>query len=521
MFDSRNTRVLGVLAMALVVTLAGFATFATAGAAQSSGITVTLEPVDETVDAGEQTTYEVVVNGATDGINGYEMSIALGNATVATFDDWSDEHDPSFPNTEVSPDQINISAAMGNGIAGADEIVLGTFNVTGETAGDTALEFVDGASGVEVTDGNDDPYTVDSATDGSLTVQGEIEDPALSLSPSSVTLAPGNDTGMEFQAQDITRGVSSFEVTIGVENDQTVTLDEVNVQGDSNPSVTQNDDGGVTIQAQPNRGNGDLTLASFSVEGNELGSTDLVIEEVTVRNETSEAYTPRALNNASATVESESGSASIKVRPSQEEVPAGSETTLDVVVLDAGNGISGYAINVTVNDTSVGEFTAFDHANEPFLDQSQITDGNSTVALSTALGDSTFGPAAQTVVATLTLNTSDIGAVEVSMESGAGVSDTDDNQYEIKDLKGTVVETKEGPPPVVNNPPKDPDGDGLYENVNGDETVNIFDVVALFNNLDSDAVQDNAASFNFNEDPDDVVNIFDVTALFNELDKFQ
>lgn len=516
-------RVLGVLVVSLLVMLTGPAAFVSTSVAQSSGISVTLEPTDQSASAGDKVTYDVVVNGATEGISGYELSLELSNTTVATFDDWSDEHDPQFPNSDVSADRVNISAAMGsNIIEGSDTITLGTVTLTADTQGDTAVEIVNGADGVEVSNANDEQYSVNGATDGSLSVAGQIKDPALSLSPSSVSLAPGEEAGMSFEADDITRGVSSFKVTIGVSSEKTVTLDNVSVQGDSNPTVTQNSDGGVTIEAQPNRGNGDLTLASFTVNGNELGTTDLTVEDVTIKNETDDAYTPREITNATATVESQGGTASIEVRPREQEVPSGSETTLDVVVLDPGQGVSAYDMNISVNDTQVGELFEFNHTNQPLVDQSKVLAGNSTVMLSAALGSNTFDPGAEVVIANITLQTNNVGAVEISVESGAGVSHNSDGQYDITNRIDGVVTAKAGPPPIVGDTnPKDPDNDGKYEDINGDGNVNIFDIQNLFENLQNPDVTDNGQYFNFNGDSQDNVNVFDVQALFEELPKFQ
>ena len=62
-------------------------------------------------------------------------------------------------------------------------------------------------------------------------------------------------------------------------------------------------------------------------------------------------------------------------------------------------------------------------------------------------------------------------------------------------------------------PPLDISRDGLLEDVNGDGDVDISDTQALFDNMDSAAIQDNPAAFNFsNVSPDDEVTIFDVAA---------
>ena len=66
-------------------------------------------------------------------------------------------------------------------------------------------------------------------------------------------------------------------------------------------------------------------------------------------------------------------------------------------------------------------------------------------------------------------------------------------------------------------PAQDLDEDGLYEDVNGDGAFTIVDVQALFANLDSDTVQNNAAKFDFNGDG--VVDVTDVQALYARLNE--
>jgi PKD repeat protein len=74
-----------------------------------------------------------------------------------------------------------------------------------------------------------------------------------------------------------------------------------------------------------------------------------------------------------------------------------------------------------------------------------------------------------------------------------------------------------GPPAILENPPKDPNDDGLYEDVRGDGTVDIFDVQALFRNLDNPDVQNNSELFNFQGGNPDKVTIFDVQSLFRRI----
>jgi len=68
--------------------------------------------------------------------------------------------------------------------------------------------------------------------------------------------------------------------------------------------------------------------------------------------------------------------------------------------------------------------------------------------------------------------------------------------------------------PGQENPPQDLDGDGLYEDVNGDESFTVADVQVFFQHRDADVVQDNPEAFNFAGDEPADVSIGDVQALF-------
>jgi PKD repeat protein len=80
----------------------------------------------------------------------------------------------------------------------------------------------------------------------------------------------------------------------------------------------------------------------------------------------------------------------------------------------------------------------------------------------------------------------------------------------------TVDAPSAGPPAVLASsaPPTDPDGDGRYEDVNGDGSVDVLDVQTLFAGLDGNAVQDHPAAFDF--DGDGTVSVVDIQALFTE-----
>ena len=89
------------------------------------------------------------------------------------------------------------------------------------------------------------------------------------------------------------------------------------------------------------------------------------------------------------------------------------------------------------------------------------------------------------------------------------------SDYVVLQLSEQVDQGDEGidtPIDGFENPPTDPDGDGTYEDVNGDGSVNVGDAQALFSNTNGPVVQNNTAAFDFNDDGS--VNVGDAQALF-------
>jgi hypothetical protein len=63
--------------------------------------------------------------------------------------------------------------------------------------------------------------------------------------------------------------------------------------------------------------------------------------------------------------------------------------------------------------------------------------------------------------------------------------------------------------------PRDPDADGLFEDVDGDRTVSYADVVTLFEALGREVVREDPASFDFNGNGR--VDFADLVELFGAL----
>ena len=112
------------------------------------------------------------------------------------------------------------------------------------------------------------------------------------------------------------------------------------------------------------------------------------------------------------------------------------------------------------------------------------------------------------------------GAAAASGGSGVGTDDAHESDSWIGYGSGPFAEGVYGdisPPsiPGGEGTPNDEDGDGLYEDVNGDGEFNIFDVQALFENLENEAAQGYAPYFDFAGNGR--LSVFDVQALYTKL----
>jgi len=158
-------------------------------------------------------------------------------------------------------------------------------------------------------------------------------------------------------------------------------------------------------------------------------------------------------------------------------------------------------INVTVGNRGVAGATA----------TVRVTAGNRSVTRSVTLaGTEENSTRFETVRLPLTgLGIGGREAVTVSVTPTALDARPADNVVRIT-VEGTAPD-----PDGDGTPARDPDRDGLYEDVNGDGTVNVVDVAVLLESVDGPEVSDDPAAFDFK--PDGRVNVLDVASLLASL----
>ncbi|WP_147438137.1 PKD domain-containing protein [Halorubrum sp. Atlit-28R] len=204
-------------------------------------------------------------------------------------------------------------------------------------------------------------------------------------------------------------------------------------------------------------------------------------------------------------------------------VEAETDLTFEVTVSDNDGGVVSEQTTMLVDPDKTAKLSAAFTVSPstPVIDNKVTFDASESTAPSSELVTYEWkitGP--ETVTrdgVTIDYTFEEIGMYSVVLTV---TDDTGQTASVTKELE-IVDERTSGPGDVTGtgNPAQDPDGDGLYEDIDGSGEVDIFDVQALYNNLDSINNAGNGRYFQFaaGEPVDQDVSVFDVQALYTEI----
>jgi PKD repeat protein len=234
--------------------------------------------------------------------------------------------------------------------------------------------------------------------------------------------------------------------------------------------------------------------------------------EVTLTVSDGDGATDSVTKSISVTDTSDSGVTPV-LEPSNVSVSPSGTATVDIVMEGAQN-IAAYEFSLSLSEGSVGEISGIELNGGPGVQNVSIAEDGQSATASAALAS--VDGAEGEPVATVELVGESSGETTLSATIDA-LGNESGIEYELsKNTASATVSVEAGPGDVTGNgkAATDPDGDGVYEDINGDGTANVLDVQSLFGNLDSDSVQGNAA---FDINGDGSVDILDVQALFTQL----
>lgn len=209
----------------LIVLIAfSIATLPAVASQTASNVTVTFEPTELDIEAGEEATVPVVVEGTENGINSFSMEMALTNGTVGNVVSFEYNKSPDFGNSEIRAgnNSLQFAAAQGENIYNpADRLVLGNVTIAATTAGTTDIVINNAA----VSDNNDTRYSVGTSP-LSLTV----------TSPATATATETMTTTTETTSEEQTTAVTATDTTVQSTTEQQTTEQPTTAQ--STPTET-------------------------------------------------------------------------------------------------------------------------------------------------------------------------------------------------------------------------------------------------------------------------------------------
>ncbi|SEW02595.1 alkaline phosphatase PhoX [Natrinema salifodinae] len=198
-------------------------------------------------------------------------------------------------------------------------------------------------------------------------------------------------------------------------------------------------------------------------------------------------------------------------------VSHGGTGTADLTLSSVPDGLAGGRVTVSVEHADVAAITdASYHDALELTAGPTIADDGSTVEFRFADLDAEIEPGAMDVrLASIELEGTGTGTTDITVDVHA--LDADDGTAIEPQARPGVVVT--GPPPIGGGSggraPTDLDGDGKFEDVNGNGRLDYDDVVALFDSIEDESVMLNVDAFDFNENGR--IDYDDVTVLYDEI----
>ena len=415
------------------------------------------------------------------------------------------------PTTVTQGDTIDVSADVEN-TGGQTATKAVEFRVDTDGDGDIAdedalvdqsVELAPGATETvtfaDVDTGSLEPgtYTHGVVTaDDSATATITVEEPAptdevsVSLEPSETSVGVGGQTTLDVVVNGLDGGgVGAFDLTVSAGDTGTVSIVDASVTadsgGDGSTEVILADDGSsaqIRAAVRDTADSSSVTVATVTLSGDAVGDTTADLSVDAIGDESGIDY-----DVASAT------GATVEVQP----------VSVEVSSLDApGSAAPGDTIDVSAEVTNTGEQTV-----------------TRTIEFRLDLnGDGDLTPDETVATETVTVGAGLSAAVTftATVPEDAALADTAHGVFADTSQTATIRIAPPKLDPQFAGQPIDPDGDGVYEDVNGNGEVNEVDSQALFANLDNPTLDEYGAQFDYNGNGE--FNVVDVQFHFkNEI----
>jgi phage protein D len=309
---SRGGRLRGVALAALVVCSLAAGAVPAAGA---SSTTVGLSPSNAAVAPGGTTTVDVVVDAASGGVRSYDLSVSVGDASVARVESVTLAGSPQYREVTYAADNSSVDvAAAAADTADAGSVTVATVTLAGVANGTTDVSLSVEALGDEA----NDAYAVTGTTGATLTVGDGGGSTAgattVSLTPANATAAPGGTTTVDVVADAASGGVRSYDLSVSVGDASVARVESVTPAGSPRyRNVTyaaDNSSVDVAAAAADASATGSVTVATVTLAGVSNGTTDVSLSVEALGDGANDAYAVTGTAGATLAVGSGGGGGS-------------------------------------------------------------------------------------------------------------------------------------------------------------------------------------------------------------------
>lgn len=517
---------IGITLLAVVVLFSMPVGFVSTGAA-AGDTTVELTPATQSIDAGTTSTVDINVTDVNDGVGSYQFTLNTSATETLTITDVELAGSPGQSDVNIADDgsSVEVQAALAD-TADSGTVSIATVTIQGETAGSTDLTFSD----LSIGDESGNSYTITETGSGTVEVQESTTIQNTTISPATVDEQTTTTQSLSFDALKMSSDGNTDSFTITAPADVELADPEITITDATGETVAL--ESGPDIGDAGDGTNNELTFAiapdnSFDTTELAVGVTTTVTYPEVASNQSSEfavdiadSSGETATDRVAVTVENTDttdggdSNQTVALSPAEQNVTVNESTTVDLEIGSVTNGVGAYDFTLTLNDSARAVITDVSLGGDPGQADVSIADDGSNVSVTAALADT--ADTGTVTLTTVTITGADAGTVSINPVIN-DVGDESGNPYTIAETSGATLTVEGGPGDVTGdgNAAQDIDGDGLYEDVNGDGKAGASDVQAFFAAQDSEAIQSNPAAFDFNGDG--TVSISDIQALFSQL----
>lgn len=460
----------------VLVLLVGSAPVAAEAAQQHSGSSggstdVTFRDANQSVGEGNATTYDIIIESAPNGVSNYSYEINISDPRIASITGFSFAGGPTQRSTAFgsSNDSVTVTA-NGSSIPAGTNLTIGTVTLTGTTPGSTMVE-VKVTQLTNATNG----FITAGTKNGVLRVSGNV----LQFAKRQHTVANGATTTYDVVLGQAPNGISTYSYDITVGNTSTAKITDFNFAGSPSQQVEiygpQNGSLEVTGAVSSITPGNNVTVGTVTVSAINKGATSIGI----VLNQLYD------LNNDKITPAVSNGSISVKQRQAtfrnrRQKVSTGGTTGFDVILTSAPQGVSTYSYKISTNNTNAAIITGFQFAGTP--NQQTISYGASNASV-TVYGSVANIPAGTNVsIGTVMVSGANSGKASIGLQI-TQLIDLNGGFMTYKKITNGSINITSGPGDLTGNGKgaTDPNGDGEYEDINGDGTADLRDLQPYFN----------------------------------------